>query len=99
MTHLRVWQFRPPADQEEAFAKAYAGVGAWAALFARDEGYRGTELMRPKDRGGWWLTVDRWENEAAFDRFHAQHGEDYRALDQELRTLAGEEKFVGAFEG
>jgi heme-degrading monooxygenase HmoA len=98
MTHLRIWQFRPPPEQEDAFAKAYAGVGAWAALFARDPGYRGTELIRPDEPGGWWRTVDRWETAEAFARFEAEHGEDYRALDRELSPLAGEERFVGAFD-
>jgi len=34
----------------------------------------------------------------AFARFEAEHGEDYRALDRELSPLAGEERFVGAFD-
>lgn len=98
MTHVRVWKFRPPSGREPEFAAAYDGKGAWAALFSRAEGYRGTDLFRPLEPGGWWVTIDRWNSAADFDAFQRDFGEQYRALDAELEGVAGEEEFVGAFE-
>jgi heme-degrading monooxygenase HmoA len=98
MTHLRIWKFRPPAEREEEFARAYGADGAWAALFGRAKGYLGTELLCPAEPGGWWLTIDRWDSLRDFEAFGQTHGEEYRALDTELEGVAGEEEFVGAFE-
>jgi heme-degrading monooxygenase HmoA len=99
MAHVRIWQFRPDPGREEEFRRAYAGDGRWAKLFERAEGYLGTELLGPDEPGGAWLTLDRWESRTAFERFRQDHGEAYRRLDEELEGLAGEERFIGAFEG
>ena len=99
MTHVRVWRFRPPPGGEQAFAEAYSGGGRWSQLFAKARGYRGTALMRPVETGGWWLTIDRWDSAEDFEAFQRDFGEEYRTLDLELEGVAGEEEFVGAFEG
>ena len=99
MTHHRIWKFRPPEGREQEFAIAYDSNGLWAALFSRAKGYRGTSLLRPAEPGGWWVTVDRWDSISDFEAFGHDFGEEYRALDSELEGVAGEEEFVGAFEG
>ena len=98
MTPLRLWKFRPPEGREAEFEAAYSGSGRWAELFRRAPGYRGTDLLRPREPGGWWLTIDRWDSIDHFERFQRDLGGDYRMLDEELEGLAGEEQFVGAFE-
>ena len=98
MTHVRVWKFRPPEGREEEFETAYSGSGHWARLFEQAAGYGGTVLLRPAERGDWWLTLDRWNSEADFDAFQRDFGIQYRDLDEELEGVAGEEMFVGAFE-
>ncbi|MFL6728647.1 MAG: antibiotic biosynthesis monooxygenase family protein [Sphingomicrobium sp.] len=98
MTHLRIWKFRPPVDREEEFSLAYGADGVWAALFEKVKGYLGTTLYRPGEPGGWWLTFDCWDSAADFEAFGDAFGDDYRALDEELEGVAGEEEFVGAFE-
>jgi heme-degrading monooxygenase HmoA len=96
--HVRVWKFRPPQGREQEFDAAYSGEGRWTALFRRAHGYQSTSLLRPIERGGWWLTIDRWNSNADFEAFGRDFGEEYRALDAELEGVAGEEEFVGAFE-
>lgn len=98
MTHVRIWKFRPPEGRENEFAEAYSRDGRWANLFGRASGYRGTELLPPSEPGGWWLTLDRWRGKGDFERFGHDCRDEYRALDAELEGVAGEEKFVGAFE-
>jgi heme-degrading monooxygenase HmoA len=98
MTHVRIWKFRPPEGREREFARAYRGDGRWAELFGKARGYRGSTLLGPVEPGGWWLTIDRWASAADFEAFGHDLGDDYRALDEELEGVAGEEEFVGAFE-
>lgn len=98
MSHVRVWKFRPAAGREDEFAQAYADDGVWVRLFRKTSGFVGTSLLRPTERGGWWLTLDCWVTEADFHAFQRDFGEEYRALDAELEGVAGEEEFVGTFE-
>jgi heme-degrading monooxygenase HmoA len=98
MTHLRIWKFRPPEGRLQDFAEAYAADGPWAVLFSKANGYRGSVLLRPEKGDGWWMTIDRWDSLADFEAFGRDFGEEYRALDVELESVAGEEEFVGAFE-
>jgi hypothetical protein len=98
MAHHRVWLFRPPGGREEEFRTAYSGDGLWADVFRHGRGYLGTRLLGPTEAGGWWMTIDSWTDEQAFDDFQAQHGPAYEELDRQLEGVAGEEKFVGAFD-
>jgi heme-degrading monooxygenase HmoA len=98
MVHVRIWKFRPPEDRVSEFAAAYGSDGAWPKLFARGEGYLGTELLGPSEGEGWWLTIDRWRSAADFGAFQREYGDEYRTLDAELEGLVGEEQLVGAFE-
>jgi hypothetical protein len=62
------------------------------------QGFLGTRLLRPSEPGGAWLTIDSWTDAAAFECFRRQHEEAYRTLDRELEGVAGQERFVGAFD-
>ena len=77
---------------------AYSETGEWARLFRHAPGYKGTTLLGPIQRGGWWLTLDEWDSSADVDAFTTVFGEQYRSLDARLEGIAGEEEFVGAFE-
>ena len=98
MTHVRIWRFEPAPGREQEFAAAYASDGPWARLFGEADGFIGTALLAPDEPGGPWLTLDRWRSRAAFERFQADHGEAYRALDEELERVTADERFIGAFE-
>jgi len=98
MTHVRIWRFEPAPGREQEFAAAYAADGPWARLFGQADGFIGTTLLAPDRPGGPWLTLDRWRSAAAFERFQADHGEAYRALDGELERVTADERFIGAFE-
>ena len=98
MSHLRLWLFQPVPGRETEFAAAYSGNGVWAQMFARAGGFVRTRLLAPEKEGGPWLTLDEWESRTAFERFQQDHGEEYRALDEELAGLTADERFVGAFD-
>ena len=96
--HVRVWTYRVAPGREAEFARAYAADGAWVALFRQAPGFLGTELLRPAEVGGWWMTLDRWASAAAFAAFQAAHGAAYAALDATCDALTEEERLVGAFQ-
>ncbi|MEO6255676.1 MAG: antibiotic biosynthesis monooxygenase [Sphingomicrobium sp.] len=98
MAHVRIWRFHPAPGCEQAFAEAYAGDGPWARLFRQAPGFIGSALLAPDQPGGPWLTLDRWQARADFDRFQDQNGAAYRALDAALERLTADELFIGAFE-
>ena len=98
MTHVRVWRFQPAPGREAEFAAAYSGDGVWAELFRQAEGFVGTSLLSPVEPGGPWLTLDRWQSQAAFERFQDDFGEAYRHLDAQLDSLSTDELFIGAFD-
>lgn len=96
MTHVRLWQFEVPEEQEAKFVSAYRSDGDWAKLFGTAPGFIRTELWRDGD--GIYLTADHWESVLAFEQFQAGKGEEYRRLDAELEGVAGIETFLGAFD-
>jgi heme-degrading monooxygenase HmoA len=66
---VRVWEYEVPDDRAAAFTTAYAADGAWGELFGRAAGFLGTELYRDAVRAGWFLTIDRWQNEEDWQSF------------------------------
>ena len=91
-----VWRYEVKDEARAAFEATYAPTGAWARLFARSEGYRGTELFRSDD--GSYLTLDIWRSRADFDAFLAAHGDDYEALDRSTESWTAAEHRIGEYE-
>lgn len=92
--HEIVWEFRPAPHRERDFESAYGPAGPWVALFRRDPGYLGTELIEPAEPGGWYRTIDRWESPAAYERFRQNWQVDYDAIDQACASLTAAERLV-----
>jgi heme-degrading monooxygenase HmoA len=92
-----VWEFEVPAADEPQFLTHYAPEGTWARLFGRASGYEGTELYRDLRRPGRYLTVDHWQNEAAYRAFRQQFSSEFEALDRACATLTRREAHLGDF--
>lgn len=95
--YVRVWEYEVPPDRAAAFAAAYAAHGPWGELFRRAAGYLGTELYRDSARPGRYLTIDRWQDEQAWQAFLAAFRPDYESLDARLEGIAAVERPL--FEG
>lgn len=91
-----VWRYQVPEETRPAFEAAYGPAGDWARLFARGEGYRGTELLRGED--GAYLTFDFWRSRADFDAFLARHRADYEALDRVAEGWTRAEERLGEYQ-
>ncbi len=91
-----VWRYEVLEEARAAFEATYGPTGAWAQLFARGEGYCGTELFRAED--GSYLTMDVWRSREAFEAFIAAHRADYDALDRSTESWTAAEHRLGEFE-
>jgi heme-degrading monooxygenase HmoA len=87
-----VWRFTVRPGCASEFEQHCGPDGAWAALFHKSEGYRGTRLYRDVSTAGIYVTVDQWESEAAFSAFLARHRAEYDALDRRFAALAVSEE-------
>ena len=91
-----IWRYEVKDTAPGAFEETYGPGGAWARLFARAEGYCGTDLLRGED--GTYLTIDRWRSRADFDEFLAANRADYEALDRETEGWSTAEQKLGDYE-
>lgn len=97
MPFLRLWRYRPAPGRETEFVSAYGADGNWARLFRRADGYLGTVLLPGAPGSGIYLTIDRWQAEADWDRFLAAPREEYHRLDQLLAPLCVEDVEIASF--
>ena len=95
---VRIWQFRVASEKTEEFREVYGPAGPWAALFAREIGFLGTELLRSTTHPNIFLTIDTWDSTEAWAAFLRAWGDDYGALDHRCKELTVSEGEVGSFE-
>jgi len=93
-----VWEFVAHADKVEKFERHYASAGAWADLFRKSAGYRGTTLLRDADNAQRYLTIDRWESVAAQRAMRERFAAQYEALDRACEGFTESERRIGVFE-
>lgn len=91
-----IWRYEVLEEARPAFEKTYGPTGAWAQLFARGDGFAGTELFKADD--GSYLTLDVWRSRADYDRFMAEHSADYEALDRSTERWTASEHRIGEYE-
>lgn len=92
-----IWQFEVAEEKASAFEAAYGSQGPWAQLFRQSPNYAGTELLKDAYVPGFYLTIDRWESEAAFRAFRKDHDPSYEALDRTCDDLTARETRIGAY--
>ncbi len=93
-----VWEFLARADKVAEFERHYAASGAWAELFRKSVGYQGTELLRDAENSRRYLTVDRWESEAAYRAMRERFAKEYETINQACAEFTELERSIGAFE-
>jgi heme-degrading monooxygenase HmoA len=93
---LVIWRFQVRAAMEKRFEKVYGSKGAWVRLFAQDDAYITTELVREPNSTS-YLTLDFWMSRAAYDAFRKQHRAEYKAIDLMCEGMTENEHEVGTF--
>jgi heme-degrading monooxygenase HmoA len=97
-TYTDIWQFLVHPGREAEFERHYGPEGAWVQLFRRADGYLNTRLLKDRDVAGRYVTVDRWESEAAYRLFRARFAAEHDALDRECEALTMEERPLGTYD-
>ena len=98
MSFVLAFAYRVAGGGEAEFERVYGPRGEWAALFARADGYLGTELHRSVETPGAYLVLDRWSDAAAHRAFLAEHGAEYERRAAGTAALYDGEERLGAFE-
>lgn len=93
-----VWEFHVKPQKLFEFEREYSERGPWAKLFGESTKYHGTQLLRDRDNGLRFLTIDRWDDLASYENFRGEHSEAYRELDEQFEQLTEDEKLIGIFE-
>ena len=83
--------------KEREFVEQYGPEGSWARFFKGSSGYIRTELVRDVADDLRFLTLDYWQTEEEFNRFHTQNMAEYERLDREFEGLTERETRLGAF--
>jgi heme-degrading monooxygenase HmoA len=95
--HLIIWRLWVRPGREAEFEQVYGPAGDWAQLFARGDGFIGTELLRDVAELNHYVTIDRWTSRAAFETFRERWADDYRELDKRCEALTLREEALGTF--
>ena len=88
-----VWRYVVRPELVDDFLAAYGPDGLWAELFNRSPEFVGVELFVDDVSGG-FVTIDRWQHEAAWREFMSAHRSDYDDLDVRLERLTVSELLV-----
>jgi heme-degrading monooxygenase HmoA len=96
-TFTYIWEYRVPPENADQFHQLYGSQGAWVQLFERAGGYIETTLYRDRADHLRYVTVDRWESEAAFTEFRSAFAAEFDRLDRAGDRLTLEERALGEF--
>ena len=96
MTFAAVFAYEIDPGGAGAFEAVYGPDGEWARYFRGADGYRGTELLRAD--GASYLVIDRWDSAAAYERFLADHEQEYARRNRDAGRLYRRETVLGRFE-
>jgi heme-degrading monooxygenase HmoA len=92
-----VWEVQVMPEAVDEFRRLYGTEGPWVELFRRSPGYVGSLLLEDRETPGRYLTVDRWQSEAAFLAFKEQFAQEYADLDLYGQALTSRETPLGTF--
>ena len=92
-----LWEFEVKPGSEECFQRAYGPDGRWVQLFKRDPHFRGTQLQRDPARPLFYITIDIWDSEIAYQQFIDANRASYVELDHNGENLTVNERRVLSF--
>lgn len=97
MTEI-VWEFEVAPGRVAEFDKHYGPEGTWVELFRQDSAFRGTSLLRDREKPTRFLTIDRWEDLESYEAFRVRYAKQYEQIDVKMESLTVSERRLGVFE-
>jgi len=95
--YTSIWEFNVRPEYVPEFIRQYGHRGAWAQLFSRATGYLGTQLLRDRQAGNRFVTLDHWASEALYREFRQRFQDEYAALDRQCGDLTLSERQLGEY--
>jgi quinol monooxygenase YgiN len=93
-----LWEFIVEPEHVEEFERHYGPQGSWVELFRLAPGYIQTLLLRDSSEPRRFVTIDRWENAEAYNKFRADFSRQYTDLDTRCEELTVRESLLGNFD-
>lgn len=93
-----LWEFQVKPGCEGAFLEHYGAEGTWARLFRSAPGFVETRLLKDRTAPLRYVTIDRWQNGAAYDAFKRAFARQYTALDAACEDLTVSESCLGSYD-
>jgi hypothetical protein len=88
-----IWRYEVQPSRAGEFVAAYGPDGEWARLFHHSSDFIGVDLVAD-DPPNSYVTIDRWQTEAAWHDFMDRHRSRYEQLDRRLDELTITEQLV-----
>jgi heme-degrading monooxygenase HmoA len=96
-TFTYIWEYRVAPENADQFHQLYGSHGTWVQLFERAAGFIETTLYQDRRDHLRYVTVDRWESEAAFTEFRSTFATEFDRLDRAGERLTLDELSLGEF--
>ena len=93
-----IWEFHVAGEALEEFERHYGPAGTWVELFLQSPAYIATLLLQDSTNSLRYLTIDRWESEAAYQDFLSRFSEQYAHLDARCEHLTTSERLLGHYD-
>lgn len=93
-----VWEFVAKKNKIREFERYYSAVGAWAELFEKSPGFRGTILLRDVELPNRYLTIDTWDAPESYQAMRRNFSNEFEQLDQTCAAFTEAERRLGVFE-
>ena len=93
-----LWEYTVKPEQVINFESHYASAGTWARFFQKSPAWRGTILLRDPETPHRYVTVDVWNDRAAYDAFRSEHTREYEEIDRLCAEFTTAERCIGIFE-
>lgn len=92
-----IWEFIVDPSQIAAFERIYGLHSDWIILFQKSKEYHGTKLLKDCSVPGRYITVDKWDNLDAFEKFKAKYSNEYQDIDIACEKITISEQKIGVF--
>ena len=91
------WEYYVNSDYKNDFIKEYNQQGSWVTLFKNVDGYIKTELLKDRNDGTRFITIDYWKSYEHYKSFIDKYKTEIEELDKKCEAYTVKEKKIGDF--